>query len=101
MSHEKLVTMANQIGKFFVSQGRDKASAGIADHLTKFWDPRMRASLVAHWREGGNGLDPEVCGAVALLAAGQPLSGQEVSQGPETAGPGVNFWKRLTGRRKG
>ena len=36
MSPDKLVYMANQIGKFFISQGHDNAAAGIADHLTKF-----------------------------------------------------------------
>ena len=30
MSPDKLVYMANQIGKFFASQGPDKAAAGIA-----------------------------------------------------------------------
>jgi formate dehydrogenase subunit delta len=93
MSPDKLVMMANQIGKFFVSQGRDNASAGIADHLKKFWDPKMRASLIAHWREGGEGLDPEVCGAVALLTARQPHSGQVVSQGGLNGrAPSVGFW---------
>ena len=41
-SSDKLVYMANQIAKFFESQGPDKAVAGTADHLKKFWDPRMR-----------------------------------------------------------
>ncbi len=45
MSPDKLVYMANQIGKFFVSQGPDKAAAGIAEHIAKFWDPRMRAAI--------------------------------------------------------
>ena len=42
----KLVYMANQIGKFFASQGEDQAVAGTLDHLKKFWDPRMRAQIV-------------------------------------------------------
>ena len=33
MSPDKLVHMANQIGKFFTSQGPDKAAAGIAEHI--------------------------------------------------------------------
>ena len=71
MSADKLVAMANQIGTFFVSQGPDKAVAGIADHLRKFWDPRMRAAIVAHLRAGGQGLLPEVRLAVEQLARGQ------------------------------
>ena len=55
MSLDKLVYMANQIGKFFVSQGTDEAVPAIADHLRKFWDPRMRAAVVAHLEAGGAG----------------------------------------------
>ena len=43
-----LIYMANQIGKFFQSQGHDKAVPGIADHIKKFWDPRMRKAIFAH-----------------------------------------------------
>jgi formate dehydrogenase subunit delta len=52
VSPDKLVYMANQIGKFFVSQGHDKAAAGIAEHIAKFWDPRMRATIMAHLDAG-------------------------------------------------
>lgn len=38
---DKLVMMANQIGKFFASQPRVKVPEAIAEHLRKFWDPRM------------------------------------------------------------
>jgi formate dehydrogenase subunit delta len=38
MSPERLVYMANEIGKFFASQGKDKAVTGTLDHLKKFWD---------------------------------------------------------------
>lgn len=68
MSPEKLVYMANQIGKFFANQGEKKAIAGIADHLVKFWDPRMRAEMFAHFQAGGAGLDPIVAKAVESLA---------------------------------
>jgi hypothetical protein len=55
MSPDKLVYMANQIGRFFTGQGEDKAVPLIADHLVKFWDPRMRkAGLVS--RRGTPGL---------------------------------------------
>ena len=68
MSPDKLVYMANQIGKFFASQGEDKAVAGIADHLVKFWDPRMRKSIVDYLvDEGGTKLDPLVRQAVEKL----------------------------------
>jgi formate dehydrogenase subunit delta len=72
MSPDKLVYMANQIGKFFGSQGSTKAPAAIAEHLQKFWDPRMRAAIIAHLEEaGGAGLDPPVQEAVGKLRATQ------------------------------
>jgi len=69
MSPDKLVYMANQIGKFFAGQGEDKAVPLIADHLVKFWDPRMRKAILAHLAEGGAGLDPAVLAAVQSLQA--------------------------------
>lgn len=67
MSPERLVYMANQIGKFFAAQGEEAAIAGIADHLKKFWDPRMRREIIAHLDAGGAGLDPGTRAAVERL----------------------------------
>jgi formate dehydrogenase subunit delta len=67
MSLDKLVYMANQIGKFFASQGREQAVAGTADHIKKFWDPRMRAEIFVHLEAGGTGLDPIVRQALESL----------------------------------
>jgi formate dehydrogenase subunit delta len=69
MSPDRLIYMANQIGKFFQSQGHDKAVPGIADHIKKFWDPRMRKAIFAHLDAGGAGLDPNVRDAIASLKA--------------------------------
>lgn len=66
-SPDRLVYMANQIGKFFMSQGAGKAVPGIAEHIKKFWDPRMRSAILAHLEAGGAGLDPEVKDAVMTL----------------------------------
>lgn len=67
MSPDKLVHMANQIGKFFAGQGDEMAVPLITDHLVKFWDPRMRKAIVAHLAEGGGGLDHVVRKAVGNL----------------------------------
>ncbi|MCW5679812.1 MAG: formate dehydrogenase subunit delta [Xanthobacteraceae bacterium] len=70
MSHsgpDKLVYMANQIGKFFKAQGDDVAVTGIAEHIRKFWDPRMRSAIFAHLDTGGEGLDPVVHNAIKKL----------------------------------
>ena len=57
MSPDRLIYMANQIGKFFESQGPNQA---VPDrrHIRKFWDPRMKA-IFAHLDAGGAGLDQQ------------------------------------------
>ena len=67
MSADRLIYMANQIGKFFQSQGHDKAVSGTAEHIRKFWDPRMRKAIFAHLDAGGDGLDPAVRRAIEQL----------------------------------
>jgi formate dehydrogenase subunit delta len=43
MDTHNLVNMANRIGQFFESYAdRNEALEGIASHIRKFWDPRMR-----------------------------------------------------------
>lgn len=69
MDTERLVKMANDIGNFFNAEP-DRAAAveGVADHLHKFWDPRMRQAILAHYREGGIGLSEVSRAAVGRLA---------------------------------
>ncbi|MGE0119607.1 MAG: formate dehydrogenase subunit delta [Dongiaceae bacterium] len=69
MKTERLVHMANQIADFFAAYPREEAVAGVADHLKKFWDPRMRTALVAHVKAGGAGLRDLVTAAVAKMEA--------------------------------
>lgn len=67
MHIESLVRMANQIGAFFEAMpDREEALDGIAQHLKKFWDPRMRRELLAHLQAdaAGAGLHPIVVEAV-------------------------------------
>jgi formate dehydrogenase subunit delta len=52
---EHLVQMANDIGNFFRSEPRrEDAVAGIANHIAKFWTPRMREKLAAHLKQHGS-----------------------------------------------
>lgn len=69
MSPDRLIYMANQIGKFFQSQGHGKAVPGIAEHIKKFWDPRMKRAIFAHLDAGGAGLEPDVREALTSLKA--------------------------------
>ena len=46
MDIHNLVHMANQIGEFFSAYpDRSEAMDGIANHIRKFWEPRMRLKL--------------------------------------------------------
>jgi formate dehydrogenase subunit delta len=55
---EKLVMMANQIARAFAPLGEERAAPKVADHIEKFWDPRMRRQIEAHVVAGGAGLEP-------------------------------------------
>jgi formate dehydrogenase subunit delta len=56
-SAEHLVAMANDIGNYFRPQSRDEAVAGIANHIKRYWTPRMRQKLNAYLAAGHGGLD--------------------------------------------
>jgi formate dehydrogenase subunit delta len=48
-----LVRMANRIGDFFEAMPeREEAIEGIAQHIKKFWEPRMRGQLLAAMEAG-------------------------------------------------
>lgn len=68
---EHLVQMANDIGNFFrAEEKREDAIAGIANHIDKFWTPRMREKLMAHLEQHrDSGLDELPRAALAALAA--------------------------------
>jgi formate dehydrogenase subunit delta len=64
-----LVKMANDIGDFFASEpDREAAIAGIAGHIRRYWEPRMRRQIYAHLAAGGEGLGELAREAVARLA---------------------------------
>ena len=68
MSAERLVQMANDIGHFFGAEPkRADAIAGIAGHIQRFWDPRMRRQIAAHLAAGGEGLEDLTREAIASL----------------------------------
>ncbi len=65
----KLIYMANQIAKYFAAQKSIEPADGVASHLAKFWDPSMRAKILTHMENGGEGLDPLTREAVRRLGA--------------------------------
>ncbi|ANK93444.1 MULTISPECIES: formate dehydrogenase subunit delta [Rhizobium] len=70
MSHDtktKLVYMANQIATFFKSQPQNEAAQGVAMHINKFWEPRMRRQLFEILDKEENGLDALVLQAAPMI----------------------------------
>ncbi len=65
MSPDRLVYMANQIGKFFQYQRKDEIVPGIASHIKKFWDPRMRKQLTEYIDGGGKDISPLAIAALS------------------------------------
>jgi formate dehydrogenase subunit delta len=55
MQTEDMIRMANQISDFFKSYTEKEAIHGISDHISKFWEPRMRKDFFAHMDAGGAG----------------------------------------------
>ena len=60
--------MANQIAKNLAIQGEERAITGTANHISKFWDPRMRTAIAAHVSTGGRGLHPLAKKAIEVAA---------------------------------
>jgi formate dehydrogenase subunit delta len=63
-----MVHMANQIALFFNSYPHEEAVAGVADHIAKFWEKRMRLQLREYIAQGGAGLNELVCEAAQRLS---------------------------------
>jgi formate dehydrogenase subunit delta len=84
-SSDTLVRMANQIGKFFAVQGEERATAGISDHIRKFWEPRMKVGIFAHLDAGGEGLDPLVLSALKKLRTITNPDGSMMASGKSAA----------------
>ncbi|MER8881606.1 formate dehydrogenase subunit delta [Mesorhizobium sp. M0816] len=64
---EKLVRMANQIAAFFHSKPREQGIAGVAEHINKFWEPRMRRQLFEMLDSGGDGFNELVVAAAPRI----------------------------------
>jgi len=70
MDTARLAAMANQIASFFATQRGESGALEVADHLRKFWEPRMRADLMAKVDSDGAeaaGLSPMAAAAVVEL----------------------------------
>lgn len=66
MDNDNLIHMANRIGAFFAAMpDRPEAVEGVAQHIERYWEPRMRLSLLGHVDgHAGEGLDDIVLTAI-------------------------------------
>ncbi|MCQ0987807.1 formate dehydrogenase subunit delta [Jiella marina] len=87
MERDKLVYMANQIAKFFESAPEGARSQGVADHINKFWEPRMRTQLFERVDSGRTeDLSPIVLGAMpSIRRPAAPLEERASKQADEHA----------------
>ena len=66
---DTLRRMANDIARNLEVMGRDKAVLATADHIDKFWNPRMKQAIFADDGRGGV-LSPIAAAAIDHLAGG-------------------------------
>ena len=67
MNRSDMIRMANQIATFFNGAGHEQAVKDTAEHINKFWEPRMRQALIAHLEAGGQGLEQTVKDSASLI----------------------------------
>ena len=69
MNPAKLIKMANQIGAFFDAMpDREQAVEGVAAHIQRNWEPRMRTALRDHVTQNGDeALMPIVRDALRII----------------------------------
>ena len=66
MNIDNLIRMVNRIGMFFAAMpDREEAMRDLAQHVRRFWEPRMRTQLFAHIdAHQGEGVDALVIDAL-------------------------------------
>jgi formate dehydrogenase subunit delta len=86
MHADSLVRMANDIGAFFASEpDKHEAARLVMLHIKRYWDPRMRTQIVAHYDAGAEGLEGHVREAIEMLA--RERSGSPTKNPATTAEP--------------
>ena len=68
------IRMGNDICRAFGHLPDDAATAAVAGHLTRFWDPRMRRAITERVREGHPDVDPLLAKAVTTHLTGDRTS---------------------------
>jgi formate dehydrogenase subunit delta len=75
MHIERLIKMANDIGDFFKAEpNRADAVAGIANHIQRFWEQRMREQILEYAARDGSELAELVREALKTVQVNTPRS---------------------------
>ena len=77
MNVDRLVAMVNDIAAFFTGEAGAEAPAAVANHLRRFWEPRMRNQIVAAYRSDPSSLrnlSETGRAAIVELAGSEPPS---------------------------
>jgi len=71
MNIDLLIKMTNEIGEFFAGTAEaPEAARAVANHLKRYWEPRMRAQMITYFEQrDGAGLTELARSAVALMVA--------------------------------
>ena len=73
MNIDHLIKMANEIGYFFEGESSPaQAPRDVANHIKRYWEPRMRREIAAHYARGGAGLTELARQAIGIIAAESP-----------------------------
>jgi formate dehydrogenase subunit delta len=67
METRDMVRMANQIADFFRSYPHDDAVKETAEHINRFWAPRMRRAFLEYIAKGGEDFDPLVRESASMV----------------------------------
>ncbi len=66
---DNLIKMANDISNFFnADPDKELAADGVAKHIMRGWEPRMRHDIINHYQQGGSGLSDLAKMAIAKLS---------------------------------
>jgi formate dehydrogenase subunit delta len=90
MSPDKLIYQANQIATFFASQPPEEGPEGVATHINKFWEPRMRRQFFEMIEGGESRFHALVVKAVPMIRRphADPDSGVGTGSDAERGAPG-------------
>jgi len=90
MNIDLLIKMANEIGEFFGGTTDPEAAArDVANHLRRYWEPRMRAQMLSYYEQRqGAGLSDVAKSAVGLLYAAAKSAPAAPTAKPTIPAPG-------------